>query len=77
VISAENSSLIEVGGDHVLFTEPEGEAIGQAVNEVWDWNQTQRNEVIRSAYLWSQEFSWEKSAQKTIEVYQKVLNHES
>ncbi len=77
VVSAKNSSLTEVGGEHALFAEPTGASLAAAVKEVWHWTQTQRNEVIRSAYLWSQEFSWQKTAEKTIEVYQAVLNQES
>lgn len=73
VVTAKNSSLVEVGGEHAIFTETNAESIFEGIKQVWDWNQTARNELVRSAYLWSQEFSWKKTAQKTHQVYQKIL----
>lgn len=74
VVSTKNSSLAEVGGQEVVYVEPDAESMAAGIEEVWNWNKTQRNEAVRSAYIWSQEFSWEQTAQKTVEVYQKVLS---
>jgi glycosyltransferase involved in cell wall biosynthesis len=73
VICSKNSSLIEVGGEDVIFAEPIAEDFANKVNTVLDWSKTKRETVIRSAYKWSQTFSWKKTAKETLEVYSKVL----
>jgi len=73
VICADNSSLQEVGKGHSVFVEPVAEEIAQAVEMVEGWETEKRKRIIRHAYAWSQTFSWEKTAQETVKVYQKVL----
>jgi glycosyltransferase involved in cell wall biosynthesis len=74
VVCTDNSSLKEVGGQEVIFTDTDGEAIAGGVEEILNWSKTKRLEKIRSAYKWSQTFSWEKTAQETYKVYQSILN---
>jgi glycosyltransferase involved in cell wall biosynthesis len=74
VVSTQNSSLIEVGGEHVVYVDENAEAIAQGINEVLAWSKTKHQQQISAAFNWSQKFNWEKTAQETIAVYKKVLN---
>ena len=73
VIAAENSSLLEVGGDHVIYTGTDAEQIGQTIGQVMQWPQAKKANKINQAYEWSQTFSWEQTAEETLRVYQSVL----
>lgn len=73
VVCANNSSLVEVGGDYAVFTqEAKAEEFADAVNEIASWSKTKRTEWVRAAYKWSQEFSWKKAAKETIAVYKSI-----
>lgn len=74
VISADNSSLIEVAGSQAIMVAPEAESMASAVQTIREWSKTHRQDVIRESYKWSQNFSWEKTAQETKDVYQLVLS---
>lgn len=74
VVCAHNSSLMEVGGQEVVFVKTGGEDIARGIKEVLEWSKTKRLEKTRSAYKWSQTFSWEKTAKQTAKVYQSVIN---
>ena len=75
VISSANSSLLEIGGKAVLFTEEEtAEEFAKKVEEILNWTKKERTSFINKAYKWSQRFSWEKTAKKTAELYQKLLS---
>jgi glycosyltransferase involved in cell wall biosynthesis len=76
VIASNNSSLIEVAGEHALLVTPEAEHFAEAVKTVMDWSKTHRQEVISRAFQWSKEFSWEKVAAETRKVYAKVLGQQ-
>lgn len=73
VISSNQGSLPEVGGDYALYSEPKAEFFAERVEEVLGWSKTKRSEFVRSAFAWSQNFFWEKTAQETAEVYKGVL----
>ncbi len=73
VVATNTSSLIEVGGEHAVFTETDAESIAQGVEKVLSWSKTKRAEKVRAAYQWSQQFSWLKTAKQTMKVYQQVL----
>lgn len=75
VVAAQNSSLLEVGQDHVKFVGTEADQIAAGIIEVLDWSKTKRQQQITAAYQWSQTFTWEKVVAETIEVYQRVLGH--
>jgi len=74
VVCSNNSSLIEVGGEVAVFSEPNAEDFANKVTDVLNWSKTKRETNIRAAYKWSQNFSWEKTAKETLDVYKKVLN---
>jgi glycosyltransferase involved in cell wall biosynthesis len=73
VVSTNTSSLPEVGGSHVIYTETDAMNIASGIEEVLNWSQNKREKIIREGYIWSQTFNWEKTAQETIAVYKKVL----
>jgi glycosyltransferase involved in cell wall biosynthesis len=75
VIASNNSSIIEVSGDHALLVEPIAEAFGEAVQKILSWSKVHRQEVVKAAYIWSQRFEWSKVAAQTVEVYKRVLNY--
>ncbi|MEN8252833.1 MAG: glycosyltransferase family 1 protein [Patescibacteria group bacterium] len=78
VVCSKNSSLIEVGGKHVVFSKFDYESLAENINHLLSWSKTKRENWARDAYKWSQKFSWEKTAKNTIKVYKKVLlNHDS
>lgn len=73
VVCSQNSSLVEVGGEFVIFSEPTAEDFAQKVTQVLGWAKTRRENWVREAYKWSQNFSWEKTAEETATVYKEVL----
>ncbi len=72
VIASDVSSLPEVGGEHALYLEPTAEKLAEKVMEVNSWSKTKRLAWTRGAYKWSQNFSWEKTAKKTAEIYKQI-----
>lgn len=74
VVCANTTSLIEVGGLESVFTGTTAEEIATGVKEVLSWSKTKRLERIRSAYQWSQTFSWAKTATETAKIYQQLLS---
>lgn len=73
VVCSKNSSLVEVGGDYVVFSEPVAEDFARKITEVLSWSKTKRELFVREAYKWSQNFSWAKAATETAKVYESVL----
>jgi glycosyltransferase involved in cell wall biosynthesis len=74
VVSSNQGSLPEVAGDHAIYTEPEAEALANGVEQILAKTVTERTQMTKSAYKWSQTFSWEKTAQETIRVYQQLTS---
>lgn len=72
VVSTQNSSLIEVGGEFAVFTQETAEEMAQTIQSVLDWSKTKRINWTRSAYKWASTFSWAKTAQETVAVYKHV-----
>lgn len=73
VICAHNSSLIEVGGSNVLFREPKAEDLADGVEEVFYWSKNRRLKHVRAALNWSKNFSWQKTAEETIKIYEAII----
>jgi glycosyltransferase involved in cell wall biosynthesis len=73
VISARNSSLIEIVNKNGLLVEPTAQAMTGGVKEVLDWSSSQRKKIISQAYQAVQEFTWQKTAQHMVEVYQEYI----
>ncbi|MBD3250106.1 MAG: glycosyltransferase [Candidatus Pacebacteria bacterium] len=73
VVCARNSSLIEVGGNSVIFTDPDGEALAEGVNQFLEMETEDRHDWVEKALAWSKTFSWDKTAQETADVYRQVM----
>jgi glycosyltransferase involved in cell wall biosynthesis len=73
VVCAQNSSLVEVGGDEVVYVQTDAESIATGVKEVLEWSDDVRAKRISSAKKWAKHFTWEKAAEETVKVYQEVL----
>ncbi len=74
VISSNTSSLIEIGGNNVFYSDPDAESFAKVALKVLSLPKTLRDELIEKSYEWANSFSWEKTAQNTIKVYEKVLS---
>lgn len=71
VICSERSSLPEIGGDDVHYiAEPEEvENIRIVMQHVLESEEEELKQVARSAYARTKQFSWERTARETLEVY--------
>lgn len=74
VVASNNSSLVEVSGEHAILVPAEAEGFAEGVSTILGWTKTHRQEVIKAAYTWSQQFTWTKVADETVAVYRRVLN---
>lgn len=72
VIASDVSSLKETLGDAALFVKPEDPAsIAALINELLE-NEAGRNDLIRKGLDRCNAFSWEKTAEKIIDVYKSI-----
>ncbi|WP_199104535.1 glycosyltransferase family 1 protein [Aquitalea sp. ASV11] len=74
VISSNTSSMPEVIGNAGYYFNPSDiNSIDMAINEVV-YNSELRDKLIANGMIRLKEFTWEKCAQKTLQVYKHVLN---
>jgi len=67
VITANNSSLPEVAGDAALFVDADSvDALAESIRSLWN-NETQQKSLIERGKKQLEEFSWDRSAKKTLE----------
>lgn len=72
-ILARATSLPEVGGDAALYFEPGAvDALASAITTVLN-DEGVRNDLIRSGQARAGEFTWQRSAEQTAEVYRQAL----
>jgi len=72
VITSKATSLAEIAGQAALFINPSHQSeLVTALKDCWQ-NQALRKKLTRLGLNQSQKFSWQKTAQETIKVYQKV-----
>lgn len=72
VVSSQNSSLIEVGGNFVEFVESDAAAISQGISRVLAWSSEHRAKRIKEALEWSHTFSWKRTADETLHIYKTL-----
>lgn len=72
VVCSNNSSLIEVGGKHAVFTDSDAESLAEGIKDVISWPDEKRNEIVKQALKWAESFTWQKVAQETAKIYHKV-----
>lgn len=73
VVCAKNSSLVEVGAEHVQFVEPSAESIADGVKYVLDLFGAERQRRGVAAAQWASTFTWSRTATETVKVYQSVV----
>ncbi|RWX45437.1 Glycosyltransferase involved in cell wall bisynthesis [Candidatus Electrothrix aarhusensis] len=69
VVTTDKASLPEVGGDCAVYVQqscPEGFA--QAIVDVLGKTSNERAEMIDRGMIWAQEFTWKKSAARTLHI---------
>jgi len=73
VLTTHRTSLPEVGGDAVAYTEPDADSIKTALRGLID-DQGQREALGRSGYARSREFTWAASAQAHLACYERAAS---
>lgn len=74
VITSNHSSLPEVGGAAALYVNPEDtDQISRKIYQVLS-DQNLQEEMTRKGIMQVSKFSWEKCAEKTVQVYKKVMS---
>lgn len=74
VVCSDRGSLPEIAGDAALMFDPmDYLGFAKAIKEVHD-NKELKNNLVMKGLKQSKLFSWDKTAQKTYEVYKKVLD---
>ena len=73
VITSSVSSMPEVGGDAPEYVNPESVIdIENKLKLVWN-DQKKRESMIKEGFLQAKKFTWEKSTEKTVEVYWSLV----
>jgi glycosyltransferase involved in cell wall biosynthesis len=72
VLTTMRTSLPEVGGDAVAYTEPDAAAIGAALRDLLS-DQARRSALGAAGYARSQEFTWAASASAHLASYKRAM----
>lgn len=73
-ISADNPCLPELFGDAaVYYPSKDGQALAEAIQNVFTWNDNQRKAMSEKAKKRAAEFSWDVCAEKTVAVLAKTV----
>lgn len=73
-ISANNPCLPEIFGDTAIYyPHKNGKALAEAIQAVLSWNDQYRMKMSERARKRSREFSWDVTAQKTVEELKKAI----
>ncbi len=74
VVTSNNSGMAEVGGSAAELVDPESAtSIRQGIETILNESKKNQQERLQKMILRQQLFSWDKTAQQTIEVYQKAI----
>lgn len=74
VITSNLSSLSEVGGKSCTYINPNSqEELTQAVNKISHLSSIKRNKLVKQGKLHARQFTWEKTANQTIDLYKSLL----
>lgn len=73
VFSSREGSLAEIGGDYVhYFTPSDEKGFASKLNELVE-DSVKRKKFVAGAFKWATSFSWDRCAEQTLQVYEKVL----
>lgn len=73
VVSSNTPALLEITSNVALNADPVAEKLAEQVQVVLNWSQQTRKAAVQKAYDWSQNYSWDKVAKETAEIYFKSL----
>ncbi len=75
VVISRNSSLPEVGGEAAEYIQnpQEADSIQKSMQKMVKLAPEERNKLIKKGYSQAQKFSWERCAEKTLEVLKKLI----
>ena len=75
VVASNAPSLPEITGDAIKLIDPEDvDGFTQAVETIFN-NPTFQSQLVKAGLERSKQFSWKKTAEKTLNVYQKVWKY--
>jgi len=75
VVTSNVSSLPEVGGEAVVYVDPNDvDDIRRGIERVFNFSPEVRQEIITKGLAQAKKFSWEKTARETLKVYEEVCN---
>lgn len=76
VVTSDRGSLKEVSGDGAYFVDPDSvSSIAKGIGTVFSSNDIQKK-LSKMGILQSSKFSWEKTANDTMNVYKKIIKNE-
>jgi glycosyltransferase involved in cell wall biosynthesis len=74
VIASNTTALKEVAGGGAYLIDPDNQSeITHAIDEIIS-NEDRRKQLVHDGEAWSSQFSWKKTADKTLAVYESVLS---
>lgn len=74
VVTSYNSSIPEVGGKAVLYANPEDvRSIEKRLEQAYS-DETWRKTLIKEGLKQAAKFTWEKTAEETVKVYESLMN---
>ena len=77
VITSNTSSLPEVVGDAALLVDPnDSAALAQAIQTLLE-NEPLRSQLVQKGYRQAQKYTWDMSARRMLQVYQKLYDGET
>ncbi len=75
VISFDNSSIPEIAADKVIYLRKrEAEHLAEVIKTVADWTKIKRKKWTNEAFHHSQQFTWQKTVQATVAIYEQVVH---
>ncbi len=73
VVSSDRGSLKEVGGDVVEYVDPDDtKDIARGFNRIISLEQGEYNKLVKDGVKWSKNFTWEKTARKTLNIIESI-----
>ena len=77
VVCANTASLPEIAGPAAIYFDPKKPVeIAQKIKEIVGLNKVDYQEQVRKSLKQAKKFSWQKTAKKTLKIYQEVLGNE-
>jgi glycosyltransferase involved in cell wall biosynthesis len=77
VIAADNSSISEIMGPSIKVNANKIDSIVSGIGKIYYLSNSERATLIREGKNWANNFTWEETARRTIETYEKVKCHNS